>query len=133
MKPVLIAYAATLLAFLILDGIWLGVIARDSYQQALKGLLRDAYPVAPWVTFYLTYCAVVVYLVIMPRLDGSAVQVALAGAALGFAAYGAYNLTNYAILKGWPLAITIKDLLWGTCATSLISVAGFMAVKQFSR
>ena len=46
----------------------------------------------------------------------------LRGALLGLAAYGAYDLTNQATLKNWPLSITIVDMLWGTLATGLVCV-----------
>lgn len=46
----------------------------------------------------------------------------LYGAALGLVAYGTYDLTNYALLKAWPLAMTIADMAWGA------AIQGFTAV-----
>lgn len=39
MKTFGIAYAGTLLSFLLLDGIWLGFIARDFYRNQLGDLM----------------------------------------------------------------------------------------------
>lgn len=36
------------------------------------------------------------------------------GAALGLVIYGIYDLTNLAILKGYPAAFAAADMAWGT-------------------
>lgn len=131
-KTIIIAYTATLLAYLILDGIWLGVIAKDSYVSAMAGLMREEYPIWPWVTFYGMYCYAITHLVIAPNMQSlSWKPVLISGAILGMAAYGAYNLTNIAIIKDWPLSITLKDWAWGVFVTSTSSVCGWVVAKQF--
>ena len=40
MKTVIVAWFAAVVAFLIIDGIWLGVIARDFYFSRLEELMR---------------------------------------------------------------------------------------------
>ena len=132
-KLALIAYITTLIAYLILDGIWLGIIAQNTYTDAMDGLMRDDYPIAPWVVFYVIYCAVITYLVVLPNTDKGWLSVALAGAALGLASYGAYNLTNFAIIKDWPLGITLKDWAWGISVTTATSLAGFGAFHYFKQ
>lgn len=125
-------YLAVLFTYLILDAIWLGLVAKSSYQEAIGPLMRaEGYPILPWVLFYVTYSFAIVYLVIHPNMGAaSPVPVILSAAVLGIAAYGAYNLTNYAILKDWPLGITLKDWAWGTFITTASSVAGFYAAKH---
>ncbi|MFQ3235171.1 MAG: putative membrane protein [Paraglaciecola sp.] len=128
----LIAYGAVLLAFLLLDGIWLGVIARETYITALQGLLRQDFPILPWVIFYLLYGIAIVHLVVAPNYaKRSGISVVISGAVLGMAAYGAYNMTNYAILADWPLAISIKDWLWGTVVTATSSWFSWKMVRRF--
>jgi uncharacterized membrane protein len=34
-------------------------------------------------------------------------------ALFGFFTYAAYDLTNLALLKDWPLIVVIIDILWG--------------------
>ena len=46
------------------------------------------------------------------------------GFVLGAAAYGTYNLTNYALVVNWPLSIMIKDWLWGAVLTSSCTMLG---------
>lgn len=131
MKTWLITYLSILITYLILDGIWLGIIAKDTYTNAMQGLMRESYPVWPWVTFYLVYCVAIVVLVVEPNKAASLTRVIFSGALLGAAAYGAYNLTNYAIIEGWPLSITLKDWAWGTFVTSVSCTIGWLARNNF--
>ena len=43
------------------------------------------------------------------------------GALFGLVAYGTYDLTNLATIKGWSLKVTIIDLLWGGILTGTVS------------
>ncbi|KPX82389.1 DUF2177 family protein, partial [Pseudomonas meliae] len=68
MKRILTAYLGTLLAFLILDGLWLGVLMGPTYREWL-GPLMLATPVAgPAIAFYLLYGAGVVVFGVMPAV-----------------------------------------------------------------
>ncbi|MBU2878823.1 DUF2177 family protein [Aliiglaciecola lipolytica] len=133
MKSFLVAYLGVAVCYLILDGIWLGLIAKNTYLEAMQGMLRESYPLMPWITFYLLYCAAAVYLVVLKNQHAQWWQVFLDGAVLGAAAYGAYNLTNYAILEGWPLGITVKDWAWGTFVTAASCLSGWLLLSQFSQ
>lgn len=131
MKKAVMAYIGSLLGFLLLDAIWLGLVAKNSYIQAMQGLMREEVHVWPWVVFYSLYCMAIVYLVVLPRKDSdSGGPVLAAGAVLGAAAYGAYNMTNYALLAGWPLGISLQDWAWGTVVTSLSSYCGWRLARR---
>jgi uncharacterized membrane protein len=41
MKKTLIAYVATLAAFLVLDGLWLGVLMASTYRELLGSLMLE--------------------------------------------------------------------------------------------
>ena len=43
------------------------------------------------------------------------------GALFGFVAYGTFDLTNLAVLKGWSVAITAIDMAWGTLLTGFVA------------
>ena len=130
MKKAVMAYIGSLLGFLLLDAIWLGLVAKNSYIQAMQGLMREDVHVWPWVVFYSLYCMAIVYLVVLPRKDSASGRPVLAaGAVLGAAAYGAYNMTNYALLAGWPLGISLQDWAWGTVVTSLSSYCGWRLAR----
>ena len=40
-------------------------------------------------------------------------------AVLGFRAYGAYEATNLAVLKGFSVRVALVDVVWGTFATAM--------------
>jgi uncharacterized membrane protein len=133
MKLNALTYMVVLLTYLVLDFIWLGLVSQQSYQESIGHLMRDEVPKWPWVTFYLIYSFVLVRLVVVrPYINNGLLPVFINGCLFGCAAYGAFNLTNYAILESWPLFITLKDWAWGTLVSGLISVSGAYFYRKFS-
>lgn len=133
MKSFFIAYAAAIVAFLIIDGIWLGVVAKSFYAQQLEGLLRAPILVVPALVFYLAYTAGLVFLAVRPfDANVSLASVALYGAIVGFLAYGTYDMTNLATLKNWPVAMSLVDILWGTVLSASVATISALAMRQFS-
>lgn len=119
-------YGGTLLAFLALDALWLGVVARGFYARQLGDLLRDDPNWAAAAVFYLIYVGGIVVLAVLPALEARSPGQALAlGALLGLVAYGAYDLTNLATLNGFPVRMVVVDLAWGTVLTGLVAWAGY--------
>ncbi len=129
LKIYLGAYGAILITFLIADAIWLGVVSKDAYQNAIGNLMRDSFIKWPFLAFYIIYSFVILYLAVLPNGNAAWTSAAIAGAVLGLGAYGTYNLTCYGVLEGWPLDITIKDLVWGTFATALSATSGWFAFR----
>ncbi|MBD3585747.1 DUF2177 family protein [Salinimonas sp. HHU 13199] len=119
-----LAYLAVLIAFGVLDGIWLGVIAMPMYVEHFDGILRDQFISWPWIVFYLLYCLSVVILAVKPALHKSVGAAAINGFILGATAYGTYNLTAYSIVADWPLNMTLIDWLWGSVATCILAATG---------
>ena len=54
----------------------------------------------------------------------------ISAALFGFLAYATYDLTNLATVEGWPIKITIIDLIWGTTLTSLTALSGWFIAKK---
>jgi len=132
-KSVLVAWFAAVFAFLVLDGIWLGIVARDFYMSRLGDLMRQPVAVAPAAAFYLCYAAGIVFLAVRPlQADVTLASVALHGAVVGFLAYGTYDMTNLATIRDWPAVVSLVDLVWGTCLTATVAVAAAIAVRQFA-
>lgn len=124
------AFVGTLAVFAIVDLIWLGVIAKDFYRSQLGGLLADKISLVPAVIFYLVFCAGLVVLAVLPALKaGSWVEAAKLGAMIGFMAYATYDLTNLATLKGWPLAMSLVDMAWGTVLSATAATGGYLAAR----
>ena len=118
----LLSFLATACAFTVLDLLWLGVIARDFYAKALGPLLRSPayWPAA--ATFYLFYLVCVWWWAV--DCASSLSQAARRGAALGGFSYGVYELTNWAVIKGWPGYLVPIDWTWGVVLTAACAVAG---------
>ena len=121
-----LAYGAALVAILVLDGLWLGLVAKDLYRREMGALMADTFRVAPGLLFYLLYPAALVYLTLFTQPTGWGEAIAR-GAVLGLAAYGAYDLTNLAIVRDWPLKISLIDWGWGAFIGAAAAAAGYAA------
>ena len=130
MKSILISYVLTTVVFLIVDLLWLGLIAKNLYQKYLGHLLSDKVNWTAAVIFYLIYILGISIFAIYPSINkDSALSAILLGALFGFFTYATYDLTNLATLKAWPIAIVFIDIAWGIVLTAIVSLAGFYIVK----
>ncbi len=112
------AYAVAAAAMLALDAVWLGGVALEFYRRELGALMSPTVRIVPAALYYLGYPAAVVYLALQPRPPtlGTAV---LRSAVLGVAAFGVYDLTNLATLRGYSVAMTLVDMAYGAFATAV--------------
>ena len=132
-KSILICYLLTFIVFLIVDMLWLGVIAKGLYQKFLGSFIADKINWTAAFIFYLIYVLGISIFAIYPAVNrGSAFNAILMGALFGIFTYATYDLTNLATLKGWPVAIVLIDILWGAVLSAVVSFSGFHLVKWFS-
>jgi uncharacterized membrane protein len=125
LRPVVL-YVGTLTAFLIIDLLWLGVVARSFYADQMGSLLRADVRWGAAFLFYLIYVGGILVLAVAPALEqGSLQRAALQGALLGLVAYAAYDLTNLATLEGFPTRVAWVDLAWGTALTASVAAVGY--------
>ena len=121
-----LAWLAALVAMLVLDGVWLGAVAKGLYQREMGSLMAEQVRIVPIVAFYLLFPAALVYLTLHVEPTGW-VEAVVRGAVLGLAAYGAYDLTNLAIVRDWPLRISLIDWAWGAVISAAAAAAGYAA------
>jgi len=117
-------YLLTLIPFVILDAIWLGVVAPNFYKSQIGFILARNPNWAAAALFYLLFIAGMV--VFVTGRDGTLLQAAMRGALFGLVCYATYDLTNLATLEGWPIVVTVVDLSWGTflgATTALAAVS----------
>jgi uncharacterized membrane protein len=134
MTRYLLAYGAAALAFLIIDGAWIGLFMAKLYRANIAEIMADRIRILPAVLFYVIYIAAIVVLAVRPALaSGSWKDAALLGAVLGLAAYGTYALTGHSILKVWDLKLTVTDMAWGAVASALAATAAFFAARQIGQ
>ena len=127
------AYIGVLLAFLILDGLWLGVLMSSTYKELFGPLMLASPNWGPAAVFYLLYVVGVVFFVVRPALaHGSARRAAVTGAFFGLIAYGTYDMTNWATLNGWSAQLELMDMAWGTLLTCLASLSGYWTARKMA-
>ncbi len=132
MKTFLASYATGFAVFLLIDGIWLAVVAKNFYKKHLGYIMAENPNLIAAGLFYLLYILGITILIVLPSLsaDRSLLNVWLISALFGLVAYATYDLTNLATLKDWPLLVTIVDLIWGTILTSSIATITFAIMKR---
>ncbi len=133
MKPFLMSWGVTAIVFLVIDAVWLGLIAASFYRRELGVLMLDQPKLQVAALFYIGYTFAIVLLAAAPAArSGSLSQALLYGAVLGLAAYGTYDITNLATLKNWPGTMTLVDMAWGTFLTATAAAAGYAAFHYSS-
>jgi len=124
----LAAYAAVAVLFLAIDAVALKLMLRPLFERHVGGMLLADPRLGVAAGFYALYCVGIVYFAVVPGLERGSALVALGnGALLGFIAYGTYEATNFATLRGWDWRMVAVDLVWGTALTGAAALAGFLA------
>jgi uncharacterized membrane protein len=132
MAQFLAAAIAAAVIFFPLDMLWLGRVGTSFYKEALGPLMLDSPRIAPAALFYLAHVCGIAFFTIMPNLaSGSSWMAALYGAAFGFVVYGAYDGSNHATLRDFPLSLAIVDWTWGTCLTALTAGLAHYLLTKF--
>lgn len=129
-----VAAVATLLSMGVLDAAWLMTMTTRLYRKQLPDLLLDTPSWAPAVAFYLLYAVGVVTLLVRPALEGDWAlgRVVAMGALFGLVAYGTYDLTNQATVRGWSMVVTTVDMAWGASLTAVVAAIAITAARRFA-
>jgi|SRR6478672_9547040 uncharacterized membrane protein len=132
MTRFLALYLAAALLFFPLDMLWLGVVARGFYRSQLGDLLADQPQWGVAILFYLLYLVGLVAFVMLPAAaSGGIGSAALMGALFGLVAYGTYDLTNLAVMRGFPAPLAVLDMSWGA-VLSATAAAGGLALARLA-
>jgi uncharacterized membrane protein len=116
-------YFICLIIFSVIDGVWLGLIAKNLYAEHLGFLMKTPPNWIAAVVFYLLFIAGLVYFAILPSQSyKNLFQVFGVGAFFGLVTYATYDLTNLATLKDWPIQITVIDLIWGAFISGMATL-----------
>lgn len=127
MRALILPYVAALATILAMDALWLGVIGREFYRSRLGGLLLDQPLWLAAILFYLLHALGTVVF----ALPGASSLLLAAGRGFlyGVCVYAAYDLTNQATLRGWPLSVTLVDLAWGGIVTAAACCLAWLAAR----
>ncbi|MGL4287847.1 MAG: DUF2177 family protein [Phreatobacter sp.] len=133
MQRFAIAYAASTVTLLALDAVWLRFATRLLYRPQLGALLSDNPNLTIAALFYLVYVVGIVVFAVLPGAEARSLPLALGlGALLGLVAYGTYDITNLATLKGWTTMVAVIDIAWGVVVSALSAAAGCLMLRLFA-
>lgn len=134
MLTTLYSYGIALITFLIIDMFWLQIAAKDLYRRSLGGLLTDSPNLFAACIFYALFIAALVYFVIHPaQRDKDFNRALVRAAALGGICYATYDLTNLAVLRDWPLSITVIDIIWGIVLSTAVTAITLIFLQRLGK
>jgi uncharacterized membrane protein len=123
-------YLVTFSAFIVIDMVWLGLVARTFYQKHLGFIMAPSPNWIAAIIFYLLFIAGLLFFVVLPGLKDDSLKTSLLRAAMfGLITYGTYDLTNLATVKDWPVLVTVVDMIWGMVLSVAIGLVGLKAGK----
>ena len=120
-------YGVSLVAFLALDALWLGIVARAFYRDQLGPLLTPDVRWGAALLFYVIFVAGVLVFAVLPAVErGSLGRAVLLGGFFGVVTYAAYDLTNLATLRDFPTVVAAVDMVWGGVLTATVATIGYL-------
>lgn len=128
------AYIAILIFMFIVDLIWLSQLAQPLYQAGIGHLMADAPKLAYAALFYLVFVIGLMWFAVRPNVLVNGLKSTFtAGAAFGFFVYASYDLTNLALLKDWPLGLSLIDITWGTFLSGFCAATGKYVLNKTNK
>ena len=110
------SFGIAMVSFILLDALWLGFLMNPFYKRHLAPLARMAggslAPIWPAAALVYPLLALGVTVLVLGRAR-SPLEALGIGAVMGLVVYGVYDLTNYATLRDYPLALAVVDMAWG--------------------
>lgn len=134
-----VPWMAGLVGLVVLDLLWIGFVASSLYRNQIGYLLNivDGQMVVNIPAAVATWVVIVtgIQLFVLPRVSGSdsIAMLLLWGALFGLVVYAVYDLTNLAVVKNWPLTVTIVDIVWGGFVCSMTALCMGLASRAMTR
>lgn len=133
MLKLVVTYLSATAVMVMIDLVWLGLIAKPMYQQGIGHLMAEKPNIAAAIGFYLLFPIGLMIFAILPEATDVGWQnTALLGAMFGFFAYATYDLTNLATFKNYPLKLALIDMFWGTLVSAVAATAGKLVFTRFT-
>ncbi len=133
MIKLLPAYITIIVVMFVLDLVWLSMLAEPLYHTGI-GHLMAAKPNLMFASlFYLVYSLGLMRFAVIPNTATKGIKSTfIAGAIFGFFIYASYDLTNLALLKDWPLSLSMIDITWGTLLSGVSASASKVVLNKLS-
>lgn len=133
MLKLVVTYLSATAVMVLIDLVWLGLIAKPMYQQGIGHLMTEKPNIAAAIGFYLLFPIGLMIFAILPEATELGWKnTAVLGALFGFFAYATYDLTNLATLKNYPLKLALIDIFWGTLVSAVAATAGKLVFTRFA-
>ncbi len=124
-------FIIVLIAGLVVDYLWIGIVANNFYLVQFGDLARlkanGKFDVILWsaVMVYVLISLGIVFFA-LPRIAVSdSLLIACGwGFLFGIILYGVYDFTNYATMTKWPFIMCIVDVLWGGVLCGFLTGVG---------
>ena len=127
------AYISTMFVMFVLDIIWLSMLAKPMYQQGIGHLMAAQPNLLFAALFYVVFVLGLMWFAVVPnRHDKGLKSTFIAAAIFGFFVYASYDLTNLALLKDWPLRLSLIDITWGTLLSGVSASIGKLVFSRFN-
>lgn len=115
-------YLVAVVTFLVLDLVWLGVVAVELYEDLLGDLLAEEPNALAAAAFYALFLVGLLHFVVDPALARDSVRrAARDGAFFGLVTYATWDLTSLAVLADFPAALVPVDLAWGAALSAAVA------------
>lgn len=134
MKTALLSTVLIFFSMIAMDALWLSLMFKPFYIPQIGHLLSGSMQIGPVLIFYVLYAFALYVFVVGPELKNNQgfLQLILLAVLFGLTAYGTYDLTNQATLKGWSSFMTMVDMAWGGFLTGATCVIATSLVRYFS-
>ena len=123
--------------FIILDLLWLAVVANKIYFNSLGYLaeIKDGkivFNLKAGITVQVIIAVGLVFFISMAlQLNNTLMTSMTVGAISGFVLYATYDMTNLSFIKGYTLYITLIDMAWGTAQGFFAGIYVYFLTKFF--
>ena len=118
-------YLVTAIVFLALDVVMLKKVLYPLFSSNIGAIMHEDPKMGAAAIFYLFYIGGIIWFASLPAMSvGEPSQAFGAGCMLGLLAYGTYEFTNFATLRGWSLQMVAIDVVWGAILTGTSAWAG---------
>ena len=128
-KRNIVLYLVTLAVLMVLDFLFLGVLAKGFFVAEVGDMLAEV-KLLPTIFFYLLY--VVGVLIFVSTRATTRHSTLLYGALFGLFCYATFDLTSLALLKHWSWAVAAVDISWGAVVTAISAIAGLAVADVFA-
>jgi uncharacterized membrane protein len=124
---------SSMVFFSLIDLGWIKYVVQPMYKKHLSDYVASSPNPGAALGFYFFFLAGLVYFVIQPAVEKGSISAAiLPGAIYGLVTYATYDLTAMAVLKNWPLVVTITDMAWGLFLAMAVATLSTWFVLKIS-